>query len=63
MEKSQDFAGGVVDKGLEQAMAFLENEENQHIALEVGKNIAFNVLQNAANVAMNNALNPINPHF
>ena len=39
-EKGQDFASGVADKGLEQAMAFLDNEENQDKVLEHGKKIA-----------------------
>lgn len=43
-EKGQNFANGVKDKGLEQAMAFLDNEENQDKVLELGKKIAANVL-------------------
>ena len=47
-EKGQDFADGVVDKGLEPAMEFLGNEDNQYEVIEKGKDIAVNVLGQAA---------------
>lgn len=47
-EKGQDFADGVVDKGLEQAMEFLGNEDNQYEVIEKGKDIAVNVLGQVA---------------
>lgn len=44
-KKGQDFANGVKDKGLEQAMAFLDNEENQDKVLERGKKIAADAIR------------------
>ncbi|MEE3473244.1 MAG: hypothetical protein VZR24_21635, partial [Butyrivibrio hungatei] len=44
-KKGQDFANGVKDKGLEQAMAFLDNEENQDMVLERGKKIAADAIR------------------
>lgn len=53
IEKGQDFAGGVMDKGLEQAMVFLDNEENQNMVLERGKCIAEYVIKKGMNFAVN----------
>lgn len=39
-KKGLYFANGLKDKGLEQAMVFLDNEENENKVLERGKNIA-----------------------
>ncbi len=51
-EKGQDFADGVVDKGLEQAMEFLGNEDNQYEVIEKGKDIAVNVFGQVAKKAV-----------
>lgn len=53
LEKGQDFANGVKDKGLGQAMAFLDNEENQNMVLERGKNIAAHVIKQRMSAAVN----------
>lgn len=50
-EKGQNFVNGVKDKGLEQAMAFLDNEENQDKVLEMGKRIAADVIRFGVGVA------------
>ena len=50
-EKGKDFANGVKDKGLEQAMAYLDNEENQDKVLELGKKIATDVFRFGIGVA------------
>ena len=55
-EKGQDFAGGVMDKGLGQAMVFLDNEENQNIVLERGKSIAAYVIKKGMNAAVNKVM-------
>ena len=56
-EKGQDFADGVVDKGLEQAMNFLGNEDNQYEVIEKGKDIVVNVLSQVAKKAVEAAKN------
>ena len=56
LEKGQDFANGVKDKGLEQAMAFLDNEENQNMVLEHGKNIAARMIKKGMNAAVNKVM-------
>ena len=42
-----------MDKGLELAMAFLDNEENQNMVLERGKSIATYVIKKGMNFAVN----------
>ena len=51
-EKGQDFADGVVDKGLEQAIEFLGNEDNQYGLIEKRKDIVVNVLCQVAKTAV-----------
>ena len=56
LEKGQDFANGVKDKGLEQARAFLDNEENQNMVLECEKNIAARMIKKRMSAAVNKVM-------